>query len=84
MLHQEAGGQYDSNDREIEIEQTGYALLTGQMSGFKSSTTSGKKTIKEEEPTSKVEGKPAPVKGKVRSKGKVRISLPTRTPEEKK
>ena len=50
------------------------------MSWFKSSTTSGKKTIKEEEPTSKVEGKPAPVKGKVRSKGKVQISLPTRTP----
>ena len=54
------------------------------MSGFKSSTTSGMKTIKEEEPTSKVEGKPAQAKDKVRSEGKVRISLPTRTPEEKK
>ena len=74
----------DNLTQMIEIAQTGYTLLTGQMSGFKSSTTSGKKITKEEEPTSKVEGKHAQAKGKVRSKGKVRISLPTRTPEEKK
>lgn len=51
----------------VEIAQTRYALLTGQMSRFTGSTTSGKKTIKEEEPLAKVDSKPTQMKVKVRS-----------------
>ena len=39
----------ESMTQMVEIAQIGYTFLTGQMSGFKSSTTSGKKIVKEDE-----------------------------------
>ena len=59
----------ESMTQMVEIAQTGYALLTEQMSGFKSSTTSGKKTVKEDEPLAKVDSKPTQLKGKVQIRG---------------
>ena len=66
----------------IEIAQTGYALLTGQMSGFKGNAATAKKAGKEDETTK--ETKPAATKFKGRMKGRQQRFSSYKTPEERK
>ena len=72
----------ESMTQMIEIAQTGYALLTGQMSGFKGNVATAKKAGKEDETTE--ETKPAATKFKGRMKGIQRRFSSYKTPEERK
>ena len=66
----------------IEIAQTGYALLTGQMSGFKGNAATAKKVVKDDENTDEVT--PAATKFKGRMRGRQQRFSSYKTPEERK
>ena len=58
----------ESMTQMIEIAQTGYALLTGQMSGFKGSAVTMKKAVKDDENTDEVTPAASKFKGRMRGR----------------